>query len=91
MVMFTAMTPQQPGATPMFTRQQIDAIKVGTMIAQGIDGRFGEATAVTSIHAKQDDIHGKLFVCGYRQYGDNAQMSFSVKEGEDGRFIRIGG
>lgn len=73
-----------------FTRQQIDSIAVGqTKIAAGIDGRFGEATPVVSIHAKQDDIHGKLFVCGYRQYGDNAQMSFSLKEGETDRFHRI--
>lgn len=73
-----------------FTRAQIEAIQPGrTLIAQGIDGRFGEATVVTSIHAKQDDINGKLFVCGYRQYGEHAQMSFSVKEGEDGRFTQI--
>lgn len=73
-----------------FTREQIENINVGSMIACGIDGHFGEATPVTSIHAKRDDVHGKLFVCGYRQYGDNAQMSFSVKEGEQiGRFIEI--
>jgi hypothetical protein len=73
-----------------YTRQQIDAITPGTTrIAQGIDGRYGEATLVTSLHAKQEDIHGKLFVCGYRQYGEGAQMSFSIKEGEDDRFTRI--
>lgn len=76
-----------------FTRQQIESIEVGaTLVAMGIDGRFGEATPVTSIHAKQDDISGKLFVCGYRQYGQAAQMSFSVKEGEDiGRFTKFTG
>ncbi len=73
-----------------FTRQQIEAIEVGkTMVQAGFDGRYGEATVVTSIHAKQEDIYGKLFVCGYRQYGDNAQMSFSIKEGDDDRFIRL--
>ncbi len=75
-----------------FTRKQIESIAVGTTIAQGMDGRFGEATCVTSIHAKRYDIGGKLFVCGYRQYGDNAQISFSVKEGEEvGRFVRFSG
>lgn len=76
-----------------FTRQQIESIKVGkTVIAMGFDGRFGEATPVTSIHAKQDDISGKLFVCGYRQYGERAQISFSVKEGEEiGRFTKFTG
>ncbi len=75
------------------TREQIDAIKVGhTKIAHGIDGRFGDATLVVDIHAKQDDIHGKLFVCGYRQYGENARISFSIKEGDasDARHYRIG-
>ena len=73
-----------------FTRAQIESIAIGsTKIAQGIDGRFGEATTVVDIHAKQDDICGKLFVCGYRQYGEGAMISFSVKEGDDGRFIRI--
>jgi hypothetical protein len=78
--------------TATFTRQQIEAIAIGkTLVTPCFDGRFGEATLVTSIHAKQDDIHGKLFVCGYRQYGEGAQMSFSVKEGEEiGRFIRLG-
>lgn len=67
-----------------FTRAEIDAIEIGkTKVAMGIDGRFGEATLVTKIYAKQDDIYGKLFVCGYRQFGDRAEMSFSVKEGEE--------
>lgn len=74
----------------MFTREQIDAIEVGkTLIAMGIDGRFGEATVVTSIHAKREDVNGKLFVCGYRQYGDNAQMSFAVKEGDASDFRHV--
>ncbi len=61
-----------------FTRQQIEAIEVGkTMVQAGFDGRYGEATVVTSIHAKQEDIYG------------NAQMSFSIKEGDDDRFIRL--
>lgn len=69
-------------ATP-FTREQIDAIAVGkTLIAQGFDGRFSEATTVVEIYAKGDDIHGKRYVCGYREYGPGARISFSVKEGD---------
>lgn len=75
-----------------FTRAQIDAIAIGTTkIAKGIDGRFGKATLVTKITAKQDDIHGKLFVCGYCVFSENAEISFSVKEGDecDFRHTRI--
>jgi hypothetical protein len=68
----------------MFTRTQIASIQMGqTKIAHGIDGRFGEATPVVEIYALRDDIHGKLFICGYRQYGENARISFSIKEGDD--------
>lgn len=71
-----------------FTRQQIEAIEVGTTVAGFYPSEF---TPVVSIHAKKEDIHGKLFVCGYRQCGDNAQISFSVKEGEEvGKFITVG-
>lgn len=75
----------------MFTRQQIEAITIGTQIAAGFDGRFGEFQPVTSIHAMHADINGKLFVCGYRRHGDNAQISFSIKEGDacDFRHYRI--
>jgi len=70
-----------------FTREQIAAIEIGrTKIAMGIDGRFGEATPVVEIYARRDDIHGKLFICGYREYGAGARMSFSIKEGEESDF-----
>lgn len=75
-----------------FTRQQIESIEIGsTKVAHGIDGRFGEATTVVEIYAKKEDIKGKLFVCGYRQYGEGARMSFSIKEGDevDARHYRI--
>lgn len=74
-----------------YTREQIDAIRIGTMIAKGIDGRFGEPSPVVEIFAKQDDIYGKLFVCGYVKFSENAQISFSVKEGDplDAKLVRI--
>ncbi len=75
-----------------FTREQIDAITIGTKITRGIDDRWSEPRPVVSIHAKQNDIHGKLFVCGYTTYGEGAQLSFSIKEGDesDARHYRIG-
>lgn len=75
-----------------FTREQIDTIEIGnTKIAHGINGRFSEATTVVDIFAKCEDIHGKLFVCGYRQYGEGARISFSIKEGDeiDALYYRI--
>jgi hypothetical protein len=66
----------------MFTRDQVDSIQIGSMIAQGWDGRFGKPTKVVEIFAKREDVHGKLFVCGYREYGPNAKISFSIKEGD---------
>lgn len=74
-----------------FTRQQIEAIEVGTKIAFGIDGNFGPATKVVEILAKREDIHGKLFVCGYRDHGDHARISFSIKEDDatDARFYQV--
>jgi len=75
-----------------FTREQVDAITIGTMITRGIDDRWSDPHPVVSIHAKQNDIEGKLFVCGYTTYGEDAQMSFSIKEGDptDFRHYRIG-
>ena len=77
----------------VFTREEIEAIEVGkTKIAAGLGaGTFGAPTLVTSIHAKAEDVAGKLFVCGYRQFGEGASISFSIKEGDqlDGRIYRI--
>lgn len=75
-----------------FTREQIDAIEIGkTQLVWGINGRFGEPRLVVSIHAKQEDVKGKLFVCGYTTHGDNGRISFSIKEGDavDARHYRI--
>ena len=76
----------------MFTRQQVDSIEVGTLIAWSLDGKqFGAATPVVEIYAKAEDVAGKLFVCGYRQNGPTSTISFSIKEGDrlDGTLYRI--
>lgn len=75
-----------------FTRQQIETINVGTKIAFGLgDGRFGQFSPVVEITCRREDINGKLFVHGYREFGHNARMSFSIKEGSDtdARLYRI--
>lgn len=76
----------------MFTRDQINRIQPGTKLARSIDGKvFSPPEEVLSLHAKANDIHGKLFVCGYTRFGGDAQMSFSIKEGDetDARIYRI--
>lgn len=67
-----------------FTREQIESINVGTKIAHGFgDGKFGQATEVVEIVARREDITGKLFVMGYRAFGENSTISFSIKEGTE--------
>ena len=78
--------------TTTFTTDQINAIQPGvTEISHGVDGRWGEYRKVVSIHAKRNDIEGNLFVCGYTTFGDNAQLSFSIKANDpfDFRHYRI--
>jgi hypothetical protein len=71
-----------PTTFTAFTRAEIDAIAVGkTRIANRWSA---EATEVVSIHAKGEDIHGKLYVCGYVRFGTNGgKVSFSIKEGDE--------
>ena len=62
-----------------FTRAEVDSIKVGSVI----DGYIGRPSPVVSIFAKENDVHGKLFVCGYQKHGDSGgSISFSIKEGD---------
>ncbi|MGD9670272.1 MAG: hypothetical protein AB7U75_14740 [Hyphomicrobiaceae bacterium] len=75
-----------------FTREQIEAVDLGTRIAYSIDGvSFSEATEVVEITARGEDVHGNLFVCGYRKFGPTSRISFSVKENNatDFRLTRI--
>src|SRR5687767_11658246 len=74
---------------PGFTREQVNSISVGyTHLRWGIDRPHGDPKVVTNIHAKREDIHGKLFVCGYIEFGPTSQISFSIKEGDEGDFKR---
>lgn len=60
------------------TREQIDNLMVGDIVPNC----FGELRPITTIHAKREDINGKLFACFYTKFGDNSALSGSLKEGE---------
>ena len=49
---------------------------------------FGDYRKVTRIVCDRDDIHGRRFVIYYTEYGRNASMSCSAKEGE--KFYWVG-
>ena len=75
-----------------FTREQVTSIDVGTKLAFSISGeRYSAPTRVTSITCRREDMHGKLFVHGYREHGVNGKISFSIKEGDtlDAKLYRI--
>lgn len=73
----------------------IARIVPGAVIEQTFDTSRGEvvpnarwhARKVVSIHARRDDIKGVPFVCGYTEFGENSQMSFSAKAGD--AYIRL--
>jgi hypothetical protein len=75
-----------------FTRTQIEAIDVGSMLAWGLgDGFFGKPQPVVEITCRREDIHGERFVNGYRAFGPGSRISFSIKEGNgaDARLYRM--
>jgi hypothetical protein len=60
------------------TRNDIANLKVGDFAPSG----FTDPRRVVETTARRDDIHGKLFVCYYTEFGENARMSGSAKEDE---------
>lgn len=73
------------------TRADIARIREGAMVittydtAHGLplpDARWRAARRVVEVFARQDDINGKAFVCFYTEFGANARMSGSAKEGD---------
>lgn len=65
-----------------FSDVEVAHIAIGTLIAHGINGRFSRPTPVVEIFARGTNRHGRPFVCGYREYGDNARISFSIAAGD---------
>lgn len=67
----------------MHTRQDIDSIQIGTLLAFCLDGdTCSKPRKVVEIFARACDVHGKLFVCGYTEFGPTSRISFSLKEGD---------
>jgi hypothetical protein len=66
-----------------FTREQIEAIDVGTRLAFSPVGVFTKSYEVVKITARDDDVHGKRYVLGYFRFTENSEMSFSIKEGSE--------
>lgn len=74
------------------TREEIEHLKVGDKLQMTYDidchgqilprAQWAEAREITHIYARREDIHGRLFVCFYTTFGENAQISGSIKEGE---------
>jgi len=60
------------------TRKAVENLKVGDLAPDC----FGRMNKVTSITYHGDDIHGKAYVGYYVEFGDNAQISGSLKEDE---------
>lgn len=82
-----ALTHHDANARP-FTREEVDSIKIGSIL----DGPFRKPSEVLRIFAKDNDVHGRLFVCGYQRHGDaGGSISFSIKEGDtlDASLYRI--
>lgn len=76
---------------PAFTRAQMDSIDVGTMLQWSLTGEHYSAPRRVVEITMRSDIHGRMLVCGYTSHGDNASISFSIKEGDelDGKLYRI--
>jgi len=64
--------------TYQMTRQQIESLQIGDLLPNC----FGEMKPITEIYHKGEDINGKLFACFYQEFGKDATMSNSAKEGE---------
>lgn len=67
------------------TREEIAAIEVGSEAPDA----FGKLARVVEITARKEDIHGKLFICYYTTWSENARMSNSMKEGEIVRTVDL--
>ena len=67
-------------------------MQIGSLIEMGFPTAHGKRLKTTRYHgpyrvieifARRDNINGQRFVCGYRECGENARMSFSVIEGDE--------
>ncbi len=69
------------------TRAEIEAIKEGDLAPDC----FGQWRRVIKIFARGDDVNGKAYICYYTEFGANASISNSLKEGEINRTVGLTG
>jgi hypothetical protein len=69
----------------MPTRAEVASLKAGDLIINP----FGKPARVTRIHARGEDIHGKLYACYYVEWGEGSTISDSIKEGELLRTVAV--
>lgn len=78
-------------AANVWTRAQVQSLKVGDVLQETIDtrnsqalpdARWGTPRRVVKISYRGDDIHGKAYVGFYTEFGKGATISGSIKEGE---------
>jgi hypothetical protein len=67
------------------TRSEIEALKEGDLAPDC----FGQWRRVTRIYARGDDVNGKAYVCFYTEFGQNASITNSLKEGEINRTVGL--
>lgn len=76
----------------MLTRQDVENLKVGTVIIECWDtirgipvpgAKWSDPCPITRIYAKGVNREGQAYVLGYRKFSDNATISFDAHEGED--------
>lgn len=81
----------------MITHEQIKRLAVGDEIAQVSptrnslpvpESRIGPFRRIVEIFARGTDLRGREFVCCYTEFGQNSQISASLKEGEGHYVIR---
>ncbi len=60
------------------TRAEVESLAVGDEVLDC----FGNLRRVVDIHARRDDVSGKLFACFYQDFGNGSTISGSIKEGE---------
>lgn len=74
------------------TRNEIENLKVGDMIQYTLDlrnckalpdARWSEPKPVVEIFAVGNNVHGRAYICLYREVDANCRMSHSCTEGEE--------
>jgi hypothetical protein len=69
------------------TRSEIEPLKEGDLAPDC----FGQWRRITRIYARGYDVNGRAYVCYYTEFGPEASISNSLKEGEINRTVALTG